>query len=214
MSKPLVYSNLSYSPETLNSGKIWRFFVPHDLENWQMTLKNNRAPLLYNIKHCAAFQSHWYIQTGVTVQKRAIRVKIGDFVQYHLENWRMTLKNNRATLLCCFKLCASFHSHWWIKIGIAVRKCPIWVKINIFLACHLEIWRVTLKSNRAPIGPARPPAHSVEEVPYCFSRSYVKFRGHTAKKIVDFDPNWVFPDCNSSLNSPMVMNRCTKLEAT
>ena len=40
---------------------------------------------------------------------------------------------------------------------------------------------------------------STEEVPYCFSRSSVKFQGHTAKKIVEFDPNWAFPDCNSSL---------------
>ena len=38
---------------------------------------------------------------------------------------------------------------------------------------------------------------SIEEVPYCFSRSSVKFQGHTALKIVEFDPNWVFPDCNS-----------------
>ena len=53
---------------------------------------------------------------------------------------------------------------------------------------------------------------SIEEVPYCFSRSLVKFRGHTAKKIVDFDPNWAFPDCKSSLNSPMAMKCCTKLE--
>ena len=43
---------------------------------------------------------------------------------------------------------------------------------------------------------------SIEEVPYCFSRSYVKLQGHMAKKIDDFDPNWAFPDCNSSLNSP------------
>ena len=50
------------------------------------------------------------------------------------------------------------------------------------------------------------------EVPYCFSRSYVKFQGHTALKIVEFDPNWAFPDCNSSLNSPMAMKCCTKLE--
>ena len=28
----------------------------------------------------------------------------------------------------------------------------------------------------------------------------VKFHGHTSKKIVDFDPNWAFPDSNSSLN--------------
>ena len=51
------------------------------------------------------------------------------------------------------------------------------------------------------------------EVPYCFSRSSVKFQGHTAKKIVDFDPNWAFPDCNSSLNSPMATKWCRKLEA-
>ena len=53
---------------------------------------------------------------------------------------------------------------------------------------------------------------SIAEVPYCFSRSYVKFQGHTALKIVEFDPNWAFLDCNSSLNSPMAMKCCTKLE--
>ena len=50
----------------------------------------------------------------------------------------------------------------------------------------------------------------LEEVPYCFSRSSVKFQGHAAKKIIVFDPNWAFPDCNSSLNSPMAMKWCTK----
>ena len=49
-------------------------------------------------------------------------------------------------------------------------------------------------------------------MPYCFSRSYVKFQGHTALKIIEFDPNWAFPDSNSSLNSPMAMKCCTKLE--
>ena len=53
---------------------------------------------------------------------------------------------------------------------------------------------------------------SIEEVPYCFSRSSVKFQGHTALKIVEFDPKWAFPDCNSSLNSPMAMKCYTKLE--
>ena len=50
------------------------------------------------------------------------------------------------------------------------------------------------------------------EVPYCFWRSSVKFQGHTALKIAEFDPDWAFPDCNSSLNSPMGMKWCTKLE--
>ena len=31
------------------------------------------------------------------------------------------------------------------------------------------------------------------------------------QKIADFDPNIVFPDCNSSLNSPMALKWCTKL---
>ena len=53
---------------------------------------------------------------------------------------------------------------------------------------------------------------SIEEVPYCFSRSSVKFQGHKAIKIIEFDSNWAFPDCNSSLNSPMAMKCCTKLE--
>ena len=54
------------------------------------------------------------------------------FVPCDLEIWRMTLENDRASLLCCFKLCATFHSHWWIQTGVTVRKCPIWVKFDDF----------------------------------------------------------------------------------
>ena len=39
-----------------------------------------------------------------------------------------------------------------------------------------------------------------------------QIRVHTAKKIVDFDPNWAFPDCISSLESPMATKWYTKLE--
>ena len=53
---------------------------------------------------------------------------------------------------------------------------------------------------------------SIEEKPYCFSRSSVKFEGRMALKIVEFDPNWAFLDCNSNLNSPMATKWCTKLE--
>ena len=62
------------------------FFHPCDLEIWLMTFKNNRAPLLCYFKLCAAFCSHWWIQTGVTVRKRLIWVKIDDFFS------RVTLK--------------------------------------------------------------------------------------------------------------------------
>ena len=53
---------------------------------------------------------------------------------------------------------------------------------------------------------------SVEEVPYCFLRSSIKFQGHTGQKITNFDSNWTFLDCNTSLNSLMAMKWCTKLE--
>ena len=54
--------------------------------------------------------------------------------------------------------------------------------------------------------------NSKGEVLYCFPRSSLKFQGHTALKIVEYDPDWAFPYCNSSFNSPMVTKCCTKLE--
>ena len=38
---------------------------------------------------------------------------------------------------------------------------------------------------------------SIEEVPYCFLMSSVKFQGYMRQKVTNFDPNWAFPDCNS-----------------
>ena len=135
ISYPLVNLNLSYSPETPNLGQIQRFLEPCDLEIWWMTLKNNRAPLLCYFKLCAAFRTHWCIQTGVTVQKRPIWVKFRRFLEpCDLEILQMTLQNNRAPLLCYFKLCASFHTHWWIQISVTVRKRSIRVKIDDFFS--------------------------------------------------------------------------------
>ena len=65
---------------------------------------------LYYAKLCASLQIHQWIKSWVTVQKRSIQVKIGDFfVPCDLIIWQMTLKNNRAPLLGCFNLCALFH---------------------------------------------------------------------------------------------------------
>ena len=189
ISYPWVNSNWSYSPETTNLGQIGKFLEPCDLEIGRMTLINNRALLLCNLKLCASFHTHWWIQTGVTVWKRPTWVKFDDFysratqkfdgrpsktiehlfyvtssfVQHFLaigefklelqsgnaqsgsnctifsavwlEILQMTLKNNRAPLLCNFKLFAAFCSHWWIQTVVTVRKRPIWVKFwTIFLA--------------------------------------------------------------------------------
>ena len=83
-------SNWSHSPETPNMGQIRWFLEPCDLEIWRMTFKNNMAPLLYYFKLCASFRSHWWIQTGVRVRKRPIRVKMDDFyrdVALKLDEW-------------------------------------------------------------------------------------------------------------------------------
>ena len=164
-------SNWSYSPETPNWGKIWRFYEPCDLEIWCMALQNNRVPLLCYFKLLASFRSHWSIPTWVTVRKRPIFVKcdleisqmtlnkanLRDliaatglvillkldlnrrfFSPCDLDIWWMTPNNNRAPLLCYFKLFASFRSHWWIQTEVTVRKRLIWVKIDAFFS------RVTL----------------------------------------------------------------------
>ena len=57
-----------------------------------------------------------------------------------LEIWRMTLKNNRAPLLCCFQLCAWFHCHMWIQTGVRVRKRLSWVLTSVTLTFDLWPW--------------------------------------------------------------------------
>ena len=110
---PLVNSNWSYSLETPNLGQIQRFLEQCDLEIWWMTLKNNRATLLCYFKFCAAFRSHWWIQTGVTARKRPIWVKFDDF-------WsRVTLKYDEwpsKTIGHPFYATSSFVQHF-IAIG-------------------------------------------------------------------------------------------------
>ena len=64
----LVNSNSCYSPETPNSAQNWRF-SPCDIEIWRMNLKNNRAPLLWHIKFCAAFHCQIWFETGVMIRK-------------------------------------------------------------------------------------------------------------------------------------------------
>ena len=54
--------------------------------------------------------------------------------------------------------------------------------------------------------------NSKEEIPYCFSRSSIKFQGHTGQNITDFDPNWAFPDYRpvaafKSLRFALLVNR-------
>ena len=60
----------------------------------------------------------------------------------------MTLKNNRAPLICHFKLCALFQSHWWIEMELKSGNAQFGSKSTFFVQCGLEIWRTILKNNR------------------------------------------------------------------
>ena len=137
----------------LNSGQNWWFFVLHDLEIWWMTLKNNRAPLLYYNKLCAAFQSHWYIQTGVTVRKRSIGVKIGDFcppVTLKIDGWPW------KTIGHLFYTTSSFVHHFIaigeVKLELQSGNAQFGSKLVIFLSrMTLKFDGMTLKNNRTPL---------------------------------------------------------------
>ena len=52
----------------------------------------------------------------------------------------MTLRNNRAPLLCCFQMCAWFHCHMWIQTGVRVRKRLSWVLTSVTLTFDLWPW--------------------------------------------------------------------------
>ena len=107
-------SSWRYSPETPNLGQNRRFLEPCDLAIWRMTLKNNRAPLLCHFKLCASFRSHRWFQTWVTVRKRPIWVKFGDFyscvtLQFDLWPWK--------TIGHLFYSTSSFVHHF-VTIGV------------------------------------------------------------------------------------------------
>ena len=65
------------------------------------------------------------------------------FVPCDVEIWRMILKNNRAPVLCCLKLCASFHSHAMgeFKIELQSGNAKLGSKSTIFRA--VSPWNLT-----------------------------------------------------------------------
>ena len=118
-----------------------------------MTFKNNGAPLLYDIKLCASFQSHWWIQTSVTVPKRSIWAKSAIF--YPVWPWNFDGWPSKTTEHL-FYAASSFVHHFIViselKLGVTVWKSPIGQNWWFFFVLYdLEIWRMTLKNNRAPL---------------------------------------------------------------
>ena len=112
-----------------------------------MTLKNRRTPLLTYFKLCASFRSHWWIQTGVTVRKFEIWVKIGATLKFDRWPWK--------TIGHIFYATSSFVHHFVtiseFKLKLQSGSAQIGSETAFIVPCDLEIWQMTLKNNRAPL---------------------------------------------------------------
>ena len=105
-------SNWSYSLETPNLGQFRQFLAPCDLEIWRMTLKNNRAPVLSNIKLYASFHHHMWIQTGVAVRKRLSWVLTSVTLTFDLWPWPLTWTLFWSMVITPEKLeCGTWYHH-------------------------------------------------------------------------------------------------------
>ena len=143
---------------------------------------------------------------GHTAKKSSILTKIGHFrtvtpvwIHWCLWNAAQSLKQHRRGAPLSFKVIRQIlRSH-------RTKNCRFWPKLSVSgLYLQFEFTDGFEMMHKAWC--------SIEEVPYCFPRSSIKFQGHTGQKIADFDPNWAFPDCNFSFNSPMDLKWCTKLD--
>ena len=119
---------------------------------FRATLKSNGWPRK-TIGHLfyAAFSS---VHQSIAISVFKLELQSGNtqfgsksmFFVLHMRPWNLTgdLEKEYVTLLCYFKLCASFCSHRWIQTGVTVRTRSIRVKIGDFFFC------ATLKSNGWP----------------------------------------------------------------
>ena len=128
------------------------------------------------------------------------------------------------TLLSPFPDCnSSLNSYmmmkWCKKLDVAKEGCPI------VFQCHPSNFKVTQLKNLffTQTGHFRTvtsvwihhwlqnDGQSLKRCPILLQDHPSNFKFTRDKKIADFDPNWAFPDCNSSFNTPMVLKWCTKL---
>ena len=110
-----------------------------------MTLKNNRASLLTYFKLCVSYHTRLWIQTGVTVRKHTIWVKIDDFfsrVTFKLDRWPW------KTIGHLFCATSSFVHHFVaigeFKLELQSGNAQFGSKSAIFFSC------VTFKVDRWP----------------------------------------------------------------
>ena len=134
ISQPSLNSNLSSSLEMLNWVKIGNFLS-------HVTLKFNRWPWK-TIRHFFFYTMLRFVHHLKAISAFKLKLQWGNSKFWSkLVNlfpvwpWHLvTLKNDRAPVPCCFKLCASFYGHQWIQTGVKESWNTQFGSKSIFLA--------------------------------------------------------------------------------
>ena len=140
--KASLYLVLTYRPDKLTSPKWGKFGLSSSIWPWRslsITPQNNRD-LNQGLLHLWSkfgdpSLNGWWIIARTSSWLTDPQTHTHTHTHAGNDNTRrpkLASGNKRAPLLCYFKLCASFRSHWWIQTGVTVRKRPIWVKFNNF----------------------------------------------------------------------------------
>ena len=104
-----------------------------------MTLKINRAPLLSNIKLCATFHCHMWIQTGVTVWKLLNRVMTSvtltselDLLRVHDSHLPLVITPENFRMIWWQEHCQQGKSEGFNSCEWPSNLAQIWSKSSIF----------------------------------------------------------------------------------
>ena len=131
----LLSGNAQFGSKSAIYCQVWPW-------NLMMTLKNNRAPFYV----ASGFVYHFIAIGDLKLELQSGNAQFGSKSAFFCSVWPWNyiddLENNRAPILFCFKLYASFYSHQWTKV--TVRKRSIRVKISDSLSS------VTLRSDGWP----------------------------------------------------------------
>ena len=124
---------------------------------------------------------HWISRSSILIQIGCFWTVIPIWIQWWLSNDAQNLKHDRRVDLLFFKIISQISRSHWTK---NYRSLP---KLSVSrLKLQLEFTHGFETMHKA--------WHIIEEVPYCISRSSIKFQGHMGQKMANFEPNWAFPD--------------------
>ena len=137
-------SNWSCSPETPNLGQIRRFLsrVILKFDWWPCKTIGTFSMLLQAL--CSI--SYPFVNSNLSYSPETLNLdQKSSFVEpCDLQTWQMTLKkNNRAPLLCYFKRCASFRTHWELNWSYSLEMPNLGQNQRFFLA----VWPSNLTDN-------------------------------------------------------------------